>query len=157
MFTSPWAQKGSIKWTSDGNHLTGPLLRALSNSELRSLGGSLPQHPEEYFVDASLGFPSLSARTWKLALTSIPPILLSPRNPHIRLATRSPLHRRLLLGRLSQASIPETGIRRYTTVAWVGMVPFPLPKFTPSHIQPPSQFPRRLMCSRIREVQICRR
>ncbi|KAL1657902.1 hypothetical protein GGF50DRAFT_92972 [Schizophyllum commune] len=54
MFTSPWAQKGSIKWTSDGNRLSGPLLRASSNSELKSLGGSLPQHPEDYFVDAAL-------------------------------------------------------------------------------------------------------
>ncbi|KAL1724768.1 hypothetical protein EV714DRAFT_278237 [Schizophyllum commune] len=54
MFTSPWAQKGSIKWTSDGNHHCGPLPRASSNVDLRGLGESLPQHPEEYSVDAAL-------------------------------------------------------------------------------------------------------
>ncbi|KAL1703665.1 hypothetical protein EV121DRAFT_292075 [Schizophyllum commune] len=54
MFTSPWAQKGTIKWTSDGNHLSGPLLRASSESVLRSLGESLPHYPEDSFVDAAL-------------------------------------------------------------------------------------------------------
>ncbi|KAL1730416.1 hypothetical protein EV714DRAFT_272793 [Schizophyllum commune] len=54
MFTSPWAQKGSIKWTSDGNHHCGPLPRASSNVVLGSLGESLPHHPEGYFVDAAL-------------------------------------------------------------------------------------------------------
>ncbi|KAL1713105.1 hypothetical protein EV715DRAFT_296390 [Schizophyllum commune] len=54
MFTSPWAQKGSIKWTSDGNRYSGSLLRASTNVDLRGLGESLPQHPEEYSVDAAL-------------------------------------------------------------------------------------------------------
>ncbi|KAL1674892.1 hypothetical protein EV122DRAFT_281628 [Schizophyllum commune] len=54
MFTSPWAQKGTIKWTSDGNRHSGPLLRASSNVVLGSLGESLPHHPEEYSVDAAL-------------------------------------------------------------------------------------------------------
>ena len=54
MFTSPWAQKGTIKWTSDGNRYSGPLFKASTNVDLRGLGESLPQHSEEYSVDAAL-------------------------------------------------------------------------------------------------------